>query len=64
MDQDEISRIKQAVREVLLSEEFLQAFTAAWWTTPVMRESKANPPAASFSEEVKAYSNEVRKYER
>lgn len=32
--------IKQAVREVLLSDEFLTAFAAAWVKTPILHESE------------------------
>ena len=34
--------IKQAIREVLLSEEFLAAFAAAWLKTPILHESGLN----------------------
>ena len=34
--------IKQAIREVLLSEEFLKAFAAAWVKTPILQESELN----------------------
>ncbi len=34
--------IKQAIREVLLSEEFLTAFAAAWVKTPILHESELN----------------------
>jgi len=34
--------IKQAIREVLLSEEFLAAFAAAWIKTPILHESELN----------------------
>lgn len=34
--------IKQAIREVLLSEEFLKAFAAAWVKTPILHESELN----------------------
>ena len=33
---DPVSEIKQAIREVLLSEEFLTAFAAAWQKTPLV----------------------------
>ena len=34
--------IKQAIREVLLSEEFLKAFAAAWLKTPILHASELN----------------------
>ena len=34
--------LKQAIREVLLSEEFLKAFAAAWLKTPILHESELN----------------------
>lgn len=64
MNKDEI---KQAVREVLLSEEFLKAFAAAWQKTPILHESDFkffSCDAMNISEEVRHYSNEVKKYER
>jgi hypothetical protein len=33
---DPVSEIKQAIREVLLSDEFLKAFAAAWQKTPII----------------------------
>ena len=32
--------IKEAIREVLLSEEFLTAFAAAWMKTPLIHKSE------------------------
>ena len=32
--------IKQAIREVLLSEEFMKAFVAAWLKTPMIDKSE------------------------
>lgn len=32
--------LKQAIREVLLSEEFLKAFAAAWLKTPLLHKSE------------------------
>lgn len=34
--------IKQAIREVLLSDEFLKAFAAAWLKTPILHASELN----------------------
>lgn len=34
--------VKQAVREVLLSDEFLKAFAAAWVKTPLIHKSEMN----------------------
>lgn len=39
---DPASEIKQAIREVLLSEEFLKAFAAAWLKTPILHASELN----------------------
>ena len=39
---DQNADIKQAIREVLLSEEFLAAFAAAWLKTPILHESELN----------------------
>ena len=36
------SMLKQAIREVLLSEEFLKAFAAAWLKTPILHASELN----------------------
>ena len=44
--------IKQAIREVLLSEEFLKAFAAAWVKTPILHESELNLIVA---EEIRPY---------
>lgn len=34
--------LKQAIREVLLSDEFLKAFAAAWQKTPVLHVDEMN----------------------
>ena len=34
--------LKQAIREVLLSEEFLAAFAAAWQKTPLIKNEELN----------------------
>lgn len=34
--------IKQAIRELLLSDEFLKAFAAAWLKTPILHQSELN----------------------
>ena len=34
--------IKQAIREVLLSDEFLRAFAAAWLKTPILHVDELN----------------------
>lgn len=39
---DPASEIKQAIREVLLSEEFLKAFAAAWQKTPLVYNEELN----------------------
>ena len=39
---DQHADIKQAIREVLLSDEFLKAFAAAWVKTPILHESELN----------------------
>jgi|LakMenEpi03Aug12_release.lakeMendotaPanAssembly.Ray.scaffolds.fasta_scaffold1856499_1 hypothetical protein len=39
---DPVSEIKQAIREVLLSDEFLKAFAAAWVKTPLIHKSEMN----------------------
>lgn len=39
---DPFSDIKQAIREVLLSEEFLKSFAAAWLKTPILHERELN----------------------
>lgn len=39
---DPASEIKQAIREVLLSDEFLKAFATAWLKTPILHESELN----------------------
>ena len=58
--------IKQAIREVLLSKEFLEAFAWALGNAPL---SHTEPrffvcEPQDVAEEVKHYSNEVKKYER
>lgn len=40
--------IKQAIREVLLSDEFLKAFAAAWVKTPILHESELNLVAGDY----------------
>ena len=37
---DPLDEIKQAIREVLLSKEFLKAFAAAWIKTPLIHKSE------------------------
>ena len=44
--------IKQAIREVLLSEEFLKAFADAWLKTPILHQSELNLIVA---EEIRPY---------
>jgi hypothetical protein len=39
---DPVSEIKQAIREVLLSDEFLKAFAAAWQKTPLIHNEELN----------------------
>jgi len=39
---DPVSEIKQAIREVLLSDEFLTAFAAAWQKTPLIYNEELN----------------------
>lgn len=34
--------LKQAIREVLLSKEFLEAFAAAWQKTPIVKYDELN----------------------
>ena len=41
--------IKQAIREVLLSEEFLTAFAAAWQKTPIIHNSELNLVEGRFT---------------
>lgn len=41
--------IKQAIREVLLSEEFLKAFAAAWVKTPIIRKDELNLVEGHFT---------------
>lgn len=42
MESNELEAIKQAIRELLLSEEFLAAFAKAWMKTPILHESELN----------------------
>ena len=42
--------IKQAIREVLLSEEFLAAFAAAWQNTPLIHADEMNLVAGDYWE--------------
>jgi hypothetical protein len=39
---NQYNMVKQAVREVLLSDEFLTAFAAAWVKTPLIHKSEMN----------------------
>lgn len=39
---DRHADIKQAIREVLLSDEFLRAFAAAWLKTPILHVDELN----------------------
>ena len=50
--------IKQAIREVLLSEEFLKAFAAAWVKTPILHESELNLIVADETRPYKSW-NEI-----
>ena len=59
---DRYSEIKQAVREVLLSEEFLLAFGKAIANAPIPSAIICEP--RDFGTAVKLYSDEVKKYER
>ena len=43
--------IKQAIREVLLSEEFLTEFAAAWQKTPIIHNSELNLIACEYTGE-------------
>ena len=43
--------IKQAIREVLLSDEFLKAFAAAWQKTPLVYNSELNLIACKYTGE-------------
>lgn len=54
--------IKQAIREVLLSEEFLKAFAAAWVKTPILHESELNLIVADETRPYKSW-NEIIKEE-
>lgn len=54
--------IKQAIREVLLSEEFLAAFAAAWLKTPILHESELNLIVADETRPYKSW-NEIFKEE-
>lgn len=54
--------VKQAVREVLLSEEFLAAFAAAWVKTPILHESELNLISGGVGDLTEAYNlNELAK---
>ena len=44
--------IQKAIREVLLSDEFLAAFAAAWLKTPILHESELN---LTVSDETRPY---------
>lgn len=50
--------IKQAIREVLLSDEFLKAFAAAWVKTPILHESELNLIVADETRPYKSW-NEI-----
>jgi hypothetical protein len=43
--------IKQAIREVLLSDEFLAAFAAAWQNTPLIHSSEMKLVAGDYTGE-------------
>lgn len=55
---DQNEDIKQAIREVLLSEEFLKAFAAAWVKTPILHESELNLIVADETRPYKSW-NEI-----
>lgn len=59
---DQNEDIKQAIREVLLSEEFLAAFAAAWLKTPILHESELNLIVADETRPYKSW-NEIFKEE-
>jgi len=42
MESSEMEAIKQAIREVLLSKEFLAEFAAAWVKTPILHVDEMN----------------------
>jgi len=50
--------LKQAIREVLLSDEFLRAFAAAWLKTPILHESELNLTVADETRPYKSW-NEI-----
>ena len=56
------NEIQQAIREVLLSEEFLAAFAAAWLKTPILHESELNLIVADETRPYKSW-NEIFKEE-
>lgn len=43
------AELKQAIREVLLSEEFLKAFAAAWVKTPIIHKDELNLVEGHFT---------------
>ena len=53
---DPASEIKQAIREVLLDDEFLRAFAAAWVKTPILHESELNLIVADETRPYKSWS--------
>lgn len=55
---DQNADIKQAIREVLLSDEFLKAFAAAWVKTPILHESELNLIVADETRPYKSW-NEI-----
>ena len=55
---DPVSEIKQAIREALLSDEFLEAFAAAWVKTPILHESELNLIVADETRPYKSW-NEI-----
>lgn len=50
--------LKQAIREALLSEEFLKAFAAAWLKTPILHKSELNLIVADETRPYKSW-NEI-----
>lgn len=55
---DRYADLKQAIREVLLSKEFLEAFAAAWQKTPILHESELNLIVADETRPYKSW-NEI-----
>lgn len=55
---DRYADLKQAIREVLLSYEFLEAFAAAWQKTPILHESELNLIVADETRPYKSW-NEI-----